>query len=111
MRCARQIRLRRRQEQARGLARVRCRGGLGYHGTFRRLAISAASEAGRRDIEFEARMYLHQTELQFGLGQPRRSWDELEQLIDDPAVALPSWLVAFTHGFFAAWDDEAAEER
>ena len=58
-----------------------------------------------------ARMYLHQTELQFGLGQPRQSWDELEQLIDDPAVALPSWLVAFTHGFFAAWDDEAAEER
>lgn len=89
--------------------RMECHGTLARR--LSRLAVTAATEVGRPDIEFEALMYLHQTELQFGLGQPRRSWDRLTRLIDVPAQGMPPWLIAFTHGFFASWDDETAEER
>ncbi len=89
--------------------RMECHGTLARR--LSRLAVTAATEVGRPDIEFEALMYLHQIELQFGLGQPQRSWDRLTRLIDVPAQGMPPWLIAFTHGFFASWDDETAEER
>ncbi len=49
-------------------------------------------------------------ELHWGKGRPERSLRDIERLVAGYAPDLPAAQVAWTHGFFAAWNDEAAEK-
>ena len=45
-----------------------------------------------------------------GKGQPEQSFRDIKRLAASSAPDLPAAQIAWTHGFFAAWNDETAEE-
>ena len=76
-----------------------------------RMAVEEATAVKRSDVQLTALNELLACELHWGKGQPEQLLRDIERLVDDrSAPDLPPGQVAWTHGFFAAWNDETAEE-
>jgi DNA-binding CsgD family transcriptional regulator len=76
-----------------------------------RMAADEAAAVNRPDVQLTALNELLACERHWGKGQPARSLRDIERLVDTSAADLPPGQVAWTHGFFAAWNDETAESR
>ncbi len=74
-----------------------------------RMAVEEAAAVKRLDIQLTALNERLACELHWGEGQPEQSLRDIERLVDSSALDLPAAQVAWTHGFFAAWNDETAE--
>jgi hypothetical protein len=74
-----------------------------------RMAVEEAAAVKRLDVQLTALNELLACELHWGKGQPEQSLRDIERLVDSSALDLPAQM-AWTHGFFAAWNDETAEE-
>ncbi len=75
-----------------------------------RMAAEEAAAAKRPDLQLTALNERLAGELHWGKGQPEQSLRDIERLVDSSALDLPPAQMAWTHGFFAAWNDETAEE-
>ena len=75
-----------------------------------RMAVEEAAAVKRLDVQLTALNELLACELHWGEGQPEQSLREIERLVASSAPSLPAAQIAWTHGFFAAWNDETAEE-
>jgi len=75
-----------------------------------RMAVEEAAAVKRLDVQLTALNELLACELHWGEGQPEQSLREIERLVARSAPSLPAAQIAWTHGFFAAWNDETAEE-
>jgi DNA-binding CsgD family transcriptional regulator len=75
-----------------------------------RMAVEEAVGVKRLDLQLTAMNELLACELHWGEGRPEQSRRDVERLIDSSARDLPPGQMAWTRGFFAAWNDEAAEQ-
>jgi len=76
-----------------------------------RMAVEEAAAARRLDVQLTALNERLACELHWGKGQPGQSLRDIDRLVGSSALDLPAAQVAWTHGFFAAWNDETAEEH
>jgi DNA-binding CsgD family transcriptional regulator len=74
-----------------------------------RMAVEEAGAVQRPDVQLTALNELLACELHWGAGQPEQSRHEIERLVGSSGPDLPAGQVAWTRGFFAAWNDETAE--
>jgi DNA-binding CsgD family transcriptional regulator len=74
------------------------------------MAVTAAAAVGRPDLQLAALSERQSVERLWGLGEPEQSMRDIEQLVDSSARDL-SIAGAWARGFFAAWNDEAAEQH
>jgi DNA-binding CsgD family transcriptional regulator len=74
-----------------------------------RIAVDEAAAVKRPDLQLTALNELLACQLHWGKGQPGQSLRDIELLVATSAPDLPPGQVAWTQGFFAAWDDETAE--
>jgi DNA-binding CsgD family transcriptional regulator len=75
-----------------------------------RMAVEEAAAVKRLDVQLTALNELLACELHWGEGQPEQTLREIQRLVASSAPDLPAAQIAWTHGFFAAWNDETAEE-
>jgi DNA-binding CsgD family transcriptional regulator len=75
-----------------------------------RMAVDEAAAVKRSDLQLTALNELLACELHWGKGQPEQSLRAIERLAASSAPSLPAVQVTWTRGFFAAWNDERAEE-
>jgi DNA-binding CsgD family transcriptional regulator len=75
------------------------------------MAVEEAAAVKRLDVQLTALNERLACELHWGQGQPERSLRDIERLVASSAPDLPAAQIAWTHGFFAAWNDETAEEQ
>ena len=75
-----------------------------------RMAVEEAAAVKRQDVQLTALNELLACELHWGKGQPEQSLRDIKRLAASSAPDLPAAQIAWTHGFFAAWNDETAEE-
>jgi DNA-binding CsgD family transcriptional regulator len=78
---------------------------------FDELAIRAAVEAKRPDIQLTALNQVQAVQRLWGLGDPDQTLQDIDQLVDSSARELSAAEWAWAHGFFAAWDDRSAEQH
>lgn len=105
-------------ERHRGPRRDLARSLLGSpHGRQRQGGFAAGSDGGRRGSRSKTSgRSTHGAErapslrTALGKGQPEQSLRDIKRLAASSAPDLPAAQVAWTHGFFAAWNDETAEE-
>jgi DNA-binding CsgD family transcriptional regulator len=76
-----------------------------------RMAAEAAAAVKRPDIQLMALNERLACELHWGKGRPGQSKRDIERLVSSSARDLPPGQLAWSHGFFAAWNDETAEEH
>jgi DNA-binding CsgD family transcriptional regulator len=74
-----------------------------------RMAVEEAATVQRPDVQLTALNELLACERHWGEGQPEQSLREIERLVKSSEPDLPGGQVAWTRGFFAAWNDETAE--
>ncbi|HTF07284.1 MAG TPA: AAA family ATPase, partial [Asanoa sp.] len=74
-----------------------------------RLAVIEAAEVGRPDLQLLALNELLATERLWGHSEAGETLREVQRLVESGAPDLPSARIAWTRGFFAAWDDQTAE--
>ena len=75
-----------------------------------RMAVEEAAAVKRQDVQLTALNELLACELHWGKGQPEQSLRDIKRLAASSAPDLPTAQIAWTHGFFAAWNDETAEQ-
>jgi len=75
------------------------------------LAVTESAAVKRFDVQLAALNQRLLIERLWGLGQPAQSLHDIEQLAASPELDLPAAALAFTHGFFAAWNDQTAEKH
>jgi DNA-binding CsgD family transcriptional regulator len=76
-----------------------------------RLAVIEAAEVKRFDVQLVALNERLAIERHWGKGQPQQTLRDIERLVDTSGSDLPSANVAWSHGFFANWNDERAEDQ
>jgi DNA-binding CsgD family transcriptional regulator len=74
-----------------------------------RMAVEEAAAVKRWDVQLTALNEVLACERHWGKGQPGQTLRDIERLVGSSALDLPPGQVAWTHGFFAAWNDETAE--
>jgi DNA-binding CsgD family transcriptional regulator len=75
-----------------------------------RMAVEEAAAVNRPDVQLIAMNELLACQLHWGKGQPGQLRRDIARLVGSCAH-LPPGQVAWTHGFFAAWNDETAEDH
>jgi DNA-binding CsgD family transcriptional regulator len=75
-----------------------------------RMAVETAAAVNRPDVQLTALNELLACQLHWGQGQPAQLRRDIGRLVGSNPQ-LPPGQVAWTHGFFAAWDDETAEDH
>jgi DNA-binding CsgD family transcriptional regulator len=75
-----------------------------------RMAVETAVAVNRPDVQLTALNELLACQLHWGQGQPAQVRRDIERLVGS-CTQLPPGQVAWTRGFFAAWDDETAEDH
>ncbi len=75
-----------------------------------RMAVEEAAAVNRFDVQLTALNERLACELHWGRGQLEQSLRDIERLVASSVLDLPAAQVAWTHGFFAAWNDETAEK-
>jgi len=78
---------------------------------FDEMAIRAAVEAKRPDIQLTALNQVQAVQRLWGLGDPERTLQDIDRLVDSSARELSAAEWAWAHGFFAAWNDRSAEQH
>jgi DNA-binding CsgD family transcriptional regulator len=73
------------------------------------MAVEEAAAVKRWDVQLTALNEVLACERHWGKGQPGQTLRDIERLVGSSALDLPPAQVAWTHGFFAAWNDETAE--
>lgn len=73
------------------------------------LTIRAAVEADRPDVQLMALSLRQSLQWLWGMGGGRQTLAEIHRLADESAVALSAAELGFAYGFYADWNDEAAE--
>ena len=74
-----------------------------------RMAVTEAAAVDRLDIQLASLNELLAIEQHWGRGRPQQTRREIARLIEGSRSSLPAARVAWTHGFFATWDDDTAE--
>jgi DNA-binding NarL/FixJ family response regulator len=74
-----------------------------------RMAVTEAAAAKRFDVQLIALNERLAIEQHWGKGRPKQTLRDIEQLVNGSAQELPGVQMAWTYGFFAAWNDENAE--
>ena len=75
-----------------------------------RMAVETAAAVNRPDVQLTALNELLACQLHWGQGQPAEVRRDIERLVGS-CPQLPPGQVAWTRGFFAAWNDETAEDH
>lgn len=75
-----------------------------------RMAVKEAAGVKRFDIQLAALNERLACELHWGKGRPAQTLRDIERLVGSSASSLPAAKVAWTRGFFAAWNDQTAEQ-
>jgi DNA-binding CsgD family transcriptional regulator len=75
-----------------------------------RMAVETAAAVSRPDVQLTAMNELLACQLHWGQGQPAQLRRDIERLVGS-STQLPPGQVAWTHGFFADWNDETAEDH
>ena len=75
-----------------------------------RMAVEEAAAVKRFDVQLRALNERYACEQHWGEGQPGQSLREIERLVARSAPDLPQGQMTWARGFFAAWNDETAEE-
>jgi DNA-binding CsgD family transcriptional regulator len=73
-----------------------------------RMAVAAAAEVKRSDVQLTALNEQLAIEQHWGRGEPKETLRDIERLVES-SPDLPATSMAWTHGFFAPWNDETAE--
>ena len=76
-----------------------------------RTAVTEASALQRWDVQIEALSKRLSIERHWGVGRPQQSLRDIERLADRATSSLPASSLAFIRGFYADWNDEAAEQH
>ena len=89
------------------LHRMQCHGDDALRMT--RMAVAEAAEVKREDVQLEALNHRLAVEWQWAQGQPQQTVREIAELVDSAALDPTAMYVVWTKGFFAVWNDDAAE--
>jgi DNA-binding CsgD family transcriptional regulator len=76
-----------------------------------RMAVTQAAAVKRFDVQLTALNERLAIEQHWGKGQPQETLREIGRLVDTSPLGLSEVQVVWTHGFFAAWNDERAERH
>jgi len=89
------------------LHRMQCHGDDALRMT--RMAVAEAAEVKREDVQLEALNHRLAVEWQWAQGQPQQTVREIAELVEGAALDPTAMYVVWTKGFFAVWNDDAAE--
>jgi len=85
------------------------------HGTpaleLTQMAVTEAAAVKRFDVQLAALNERLSIERHWAVGLPEQTLRDFERLADSSALDLNSAALAFTHGFFASWNDATAEKH